>query len=596
MSDLNDYLSPSDMESQEHLDIETLKSFIVKRSNENLTERPSANYIDLMNWVSDNFGCKLKNNKDLEKFVQNRIIIDGPFVQFCRENKVTIECLYKDAIISWKSDHGFEKFFVQGVFIIRQGDLEFIHAALFHKGNQNEDEVSFFILVTHNNYNKYVKFRNEFDNWSQKRDRGSLYVRVMQGEDIPYNKNLTWDDLYLPADLKKEVIDSVEGFLMSKEFYEEHKLPWKRGMLLYGTPGCHQKGTNILMYDGSFKKVEDINVGDILMGPDSKPREVLKLVRGNDLMYKIIPNKGKEFVVNSDHILHLKYSLKNKNIPQYLNITVNEYLNLSKCMREKLKLVKSLRFLSRKKELARESNKDSLFVGIKDIVRCGYDNYYGFIVDCDHLYVMDDFWVTHNCGKTTIIKIVMSMYDFKPITVVPEANADAVREAFSYAQDVSPALLYFEDLGSLLEKHLDLSTFLNLMDGVATNNGLLVVATTNEIEKLKDSISDRPSRFDRKFEIPLPNYDLAYIYLKRWFGKMLTANKYKYLAKLAVDNRFSFDYLKEFYISSMFEALANKRSSPNSKDVEIALKKVMKDKSISKGVKINLDRYIKLNK
>lgn len=439
MSDLKDYLSPSDMESQEHLDIETLKSLVVNRSvsDRDLSERPSANYIDLMNWVLDNFGHKLKKFNNIEKFVQNRIIIDGPFIQFCRENKVTIECLYKDAVISWRSEHGFEKFFVQGVFRVVYGDLEFLHAALFHKGNQNEDEVSFFILVAHDKYDKYVEFRNEFDNWSQKRDRGSLYVRVMQGDDIPYNKDLTWDDLYLPADLKKEVIDSVEGFLMSKEFYKEHKLPWKRGILLYGTPGN---------------------------------------------------------------------------------------------------------------------------------------------------------------GKTTIIKIIMSMYDFKPITVVPEANAEAVRDAFSYAQEASPALLYFEDLGSLLEKHLDLSTFLNLMDGVATNNGLLVVATTNEIEKLKDSISDRPSRFDRKFEIPLPNYDLAYIYLKRWFGKMLTASKYKYLAKLAVDNGFSFDYLKEFYISSMFEALANKRSSPNNKDVEAALKKVMKDKNVSKGVRINFSRYTKLNK
>ena len=84
------------------------------------------------------------------------------------------------------------------------------------------------------------------------------------------------------------------------------------------------------------------------------------------------------------------------------------------------------------------------------------------------------------------------------------ANDEAVREAFSYAEEQSPALLYFEDLDSLLEKNVDISSFLNLMDGISAKNGLLVIATANDVKKLKSNITDRPSRFDRKFEITLP--------------------------------------------------------------------------------------------
>ena len=41
-----------------------------------------------------------------------------------------------------------------------------------------------------------------------------------------------------------------------------------------GAGKCLGKGTPVLMYDGSIKLVEDVIVGDLLMGPDSQPRRV----------------------------------------------------------------------------------------------------------------------------------------------------------------------------------------------------------------------------------------------------------------------------------------------------------------------------------
>jgi hypothetical protein len=86
--------------------------------------------------------------------------------------------------------------------------------------------------------------------------------------------------------------------------------PYK-GLLLWhsvGTGKCHAKDTEILMYDGTIKLVQDVLVGDRLMGDDSKPRTVLSLARGQDTLYDIIPVKGDKYTVNSEHILCLKYS------------------------------------------------------------------------------------------------------------------------------------------------------------------------------------------------------------------------------------------------------------------------------------------------
>ncbi len=69
--------------------------------------------------------------------------------------------------------------------------------------------------------------------------------------------------------------------------------------------GCHAPGTLILMFDGSVKAVELVQVGDQLMGPDSTARTVLELHRGHDTMYEVEPIKGAAFTVNAGHILSL---------------------------------------------------------------------------------------------------------------------------------------------------------------------------------------------------------------------------------------------------------------------------------------------------
>ena len=80
-------------------------------------------------------------------------------------------------------------------------------------------------------------------------------------------------------------------------------------MCITGAPGtgkCLAKDTTIILHDGKIKMVQDIQVGELLMGDDSKPRKVLSLARGIDEMYEIIPNKGESYTVNQAHILCLK--------------------------------------------------------------------------------------------------------------------------------------------------------------------------------------------------------------------------------------------------------------------------------------------------
>lgn len=94
---------------------------------------------------------------------------------------------------------------------------------------------------------------------------------------------------------------------------------------------CLAKDTPVLMFDGIIKKVQDIKIGEQLMGPDSKPRNVLSLATGRETMYLITPNKGESYTVNESHILSLKMSERGGGYKQgdIVNISIKDYLNQS---------------------------------------------------------------------------------------------------------------------------------------------------------------------------------------------------------------------------------------------------------------------------
>lgn len=95
---------------------------------------------------------------------------------------------------------------------------------------------------------------------------------------------------------------------------------------------CFGVNTPILMYNGEIKNVQDIKVGDLVMGDDSRPRKVLELCRGKEMLYEIIPSKGSSYVCNESHVLSLKCaSKKNPTVAGHdksgiTNITVKEYI------------------------------------------------------------------------------------------------------------------------------------------------------------------------------------------------------------------------------------------------------------------------------
>jgi DNA mismatch repair ATPase MutS len=124
----------------------------------------------------------------------------------------------------------------------------------------------------------------------------------------------------------------------------------KNGILLYGVNGvgkCMSRDTPILMYDGTIKMVQDIQIGELLMGDDSTPRKVLSTTTGIDEMYKISNKKGDTYTVNSKHILCLKssYSFSIEDRKDRKSYSLKWF-----CVMEKRLKSKSLSYKNRDKE------------------------------------------------------------------------------------------------------------------------------------------------------------------------------------------------------------------------------------------------------
>jgi transitional endoplasmic reticulum ATPase len=131
----------------------------------------------------------------------------------------------------------------------------------------------------------------------------------------------------------------------------------------------------------------------------------------------------------------------------------------------------------------------------------------------------------------------------------------ALSQIFGKAREQAPCYLVFEDLDSIVNDHVR-SYFLNEVDGLKSNDGILMVGSTNHLDRLDPGIAKRPSRFDRKYYFPNPDYDQRVQYAKFWQGKLKDNKDLDFPDELCpkiaeITPKFSFAYMQEAFVASL---------------------------------------------
>jgi superfamily II DNA or RNA helicase len=98
----------------------------------------------------------------------------------------------------------------------------------------------------------------------------------------------------------------------------------KGGMWSIGTGmgKCLSKDTPVRMFDGKIALVQDISVGDKIMGDNSTCRNVLSVCTGQEMLYNVKYKSGECYTVNESHILSL-VDLNDK----FIDIELKDYIN-----------------------------------------------------------------------------------------------------------------------------------------------------------------------------------------------------------------------------------------------------------------------------
>ncbi|MBC8143296.1 MAG: ATP-binding protein [Armatimonadetes bacterium] len=125
-------------------------------------------------------------------------------------------------------------------------------------------------------------------------------------------------------------------------------------------------------------------------------------------------------------------------------------------------------------------------------------------------------------GKTMLCKAIAAALPELPFLYVQDLtrNAGAIAMSFERARRLAPCILVFEDIDGLVSDGMR-TQFLNELDGFASNEGILVVASSNHPERIDEALLKRPSRFDRVYHIGLPERGERAEFCRRTLRRLL---------------------------------------------------------------------------
>ena len=161
------------------------------------------------------------------------------------------------------------------------------------------------------------------------------------------------------------------------------------------------------------------------------------------------------------------------------------------------------------------------------------------------------------CGKSSVImllaKELITKYNGVVFTPQNEEQVDFTMKIIPVVKDIEPdkrIIVVLEDIDSFVGKDGSYSetVLLNFLDGAGSCDGVVTIATTNYPEKLQERITNRPSRFDRRYEVIKPNAETRKFYIE---NKLQKEDLQRINIPDLVDKTegFTIDHLKEYLLS-----------------------------------------------
>ncbi len=252
-------------------------------------------------------------------------------------------------------------------------------------------------------------------------------------------------------------------------------------LILHGIPGsgkCLKINTPVTMYDGTIKKIQDIGVGELVLGDDFTPRKVLQLSSGEEELFEITHSGGDSYTVNGNHVLSLIYSksIELESCYCYVDVPIKEYINFSESSKSEFYgyRIKSSHINNFFKTGGIPNDKIIQIESIK-VKSVGKDKYYGFELDGNHRFVLGNHIVTHNSSciyrismmlKLSIISVDISLYlnKKKELYSLFHGQEFSLPSNNNKESAISNAIIVLEEFDHAMDKLLDIENIFKYKD------------------------------------------------------------------------------------------------------------------------------------
>lgn len=189
-------------------------------------------------------------------------------------------------------------------------------------------------------------------------------------------------------------------------------------------------------------------------------------------------------------------------------------------------------------------------------------------------------------------------------------DSSDVTSLFEAARSLAPCIVFIEDMdlfgrsrGMLSghESHV-LNEFLACLDGMHQNSGVIIMASTNDIESMDEALVDRPGRFDVKIKIPHPDAldrsEMLASFLKRINAipdETVTKDTLKTVVELT--DGLTGAYIKELANATVIRAVSRGNFADNgvlfnAEDLHAAAEQVVRNYQIGKTARKKLQAEV----
>lgn len=162
-------------------------------------------------------------------------------------------------------------------------------------------------------------------------------------------------------------------------------------------------------------------------------------------------------------------------------------------------------------------------------------------------------WGPPGGGKSSVIQFIMRDIINMGGVVINFANPDVFITGIRTLRQIQaqvPVVVIMEDIDAILD-HYNESSVLNILDGADKIDNTIFIATTNYPEELSERIVDRPSRFDKRFKVPMPDDKVRAFYFEHLFKQIEPERRIDFSGWVEDTEGLSIAHLKELFVAVM---------------------------------------------